>query len=210
LGFFFFLRIAVATSSSCEKVSYLLDGFKRSDITNVLDLGAGRVAVNLSASLLAGKQTLRFVLEMECYIRQVDLLMGVLVRLGSHDDYLDASVEADAGSVMTKGGGAVSIAEKSQAMAFMCGMRGSKSNCGVGGGICRKRVGCQRLGVAGVKAEVRFKIGDNEGSSCSKATGHLPPIGTAVDSDSLADRHSCGPMISPNALNRGGTMILQG
>jgi hypothetical protein len=45
--------------------------------------------------------------------------MGVvLVRLGSHDDYLDASVEADAGSVMTKGGGAVSIAEKSQAMAF--------------------------------------------------------------------------------------------
>jgi hypothetical protein len=64
------------------------------DIIFGLDLGAGRVG-------------------------QVDLLMGVvLVRLGSHDDYLDASVEADAGSVMTKGGGAVSIAEKSQAMAF--------------------------------------------------------------------------------------------
>ncbi|KAI6751077.1 hypothetical protein HG530_013991 [Fusarium avenaceum] len=45
LGFFFFLRIAVATSSSCEKVSYLVDGLKRSDITNGLDLGAGRVAV---------------------------------------------------------------------------------------------------------------------------------------------------------------------
>lgn len=39
--------------------------------------------------------------------------MGVvLVRLGSHDDYLDASVEADTGSVMTKGGGAVRVAEK--------------------------------------------------------------------------------------------------
>jgi hypothetical protein len=193
-----------------KKVSYLLEGLKGSDITNGLDLGAGRVAVSLSASLLAKKQTLGFDLEMGSYIRQVDLLMGVLVRLGSHDDYLDASVEADAGSAMTKGGGAVSIAEKSQVMAFTCGMRGSKRNCGVGGEICRKRVGCQRLGVAGVKAEVRFKIGNNEGSSCSKATGHLPPTGTAVDSDSLADRHSSGPMISPDALNRGGTMILQG
>jgi hypothetical protein len=56
------------------------------DIILVLDLGAGRVG-------------------------QVDLLVGVvLVRLGSHDGYLDASGEADAGSVMTKGGGAVSVA----------------------------------------------------------------------------------------------------
>jgi ribose 5-phosphate isomerase len=46
------------------------------------------------------------------HIRQVDLLVGVLVRLGSHDGYLDASNEADAGSVMTKGGGAVRVAEK--------------------------------------------------------------------------------------------------
>lgn len=45
------------------------------------------------------------------HIRQVDLLVGVvLVRLGSHDGNLDASGEADAGSVMTKGGGVVSVA----------------------------------------------------------------------------------------------------
>jgi hypothetical protein len=45
------------------------------------------------------------------HIRQIDLLVRVvLVRLGSHDGYLDASGEADAGSVMTKGGGVVSVA----------------------------------------------------------------------------------------------------
>jgi len=36
----------------------------------------------------------------------------VLVRLGSHGGYLNASSEADAGLVMTKGAGAVRVAEK--------------------------------------------------------------------------------------------------
>lgn len=51
--------------------------------------------------------------EVRIHIRQVDLLVGVvLVRLGSHDGYLAASNEAGIGSVMTKGGGAVRVAEK--------------------------------------------------------------------------------------------------
>lgn len=38
--------------------------------------------------------------------------MGVLVRLGSHGGYLNASNEADTGLVMTKGAGVVRVAEK--------------------------------------------------------------------------------------------------
>jgi hypothetical protein len=80
------------------------------DIIFGLDLGAGRVG-------------------------QVDLLMGVvLVRLGSHDDYLDASVEADAGSVMTKGGGAVSIAEKKPGDGFYVRYAGLKEKLRSGRG----------------------------------------------------------------------------
>lgn len=44
------------------------------------------------------------------YVKLTFLMRVVLVRLGSHDGYLDASGEADAGSVMTKGGGVVSVA----------------------------------------------------------------------------------------------------
>jgi len=42
--------------------------------------------------------------------------------------------------------------------------------------------------------------------------GHRAPSLSSelFNSDSLADRHSCGPMISPDALSRGGTMMLQG
>lgn len=80
-------------------------------VTNVLDLGAGRVAVVLSVIPLADRTVIEIDPEVVFHIRQVDLLVGVvLVRLGSHDGYLDASGEADAGSVMTKGGGAVSVA----------------------------------------------------------------------------------------------------
>jgi len=67
----------------------------------------------------------------------------------------------------------------------------------------KKSVGVESCKVeAELRSKVYLKVGGNEGSSCSKATGHLPSE-TAVDSDSLADRHSCGPMISPDALKSG-------
>lgn len=56
LGFFFFLRIAVATSSSCRMVSCVLETRMESDATNVLDLGARSVAITLLASLLARQE----------------------------------------------------------------------------------------------------------------------------------------------------------
>ena len=57
LGFFFFLRIAVATSSSYSKVSYMLESRMESNVTNVLDLGAGGVAAIMLASLFTVEGT---------------------------------------------------------------------------------------------------------------------------------------------------------
>ena len=57
LGFFFFLRIAVATSSSYSKVSYMLESRMGSNATNVLDLGAGGVAAIMLASLFTWEST---------------------------------------------------------------------------------------------------------------------------------------------------------